>query len=88
MRIAGDAPSEHNTVCAAALRALEVAARHPRCRAELAAEEGAGVNTLFACVRREMPDCVEPALRTLLLVMSYAEAGGAVVHQVAKSNRF
>ena len=74
--IAGDPPSEHNTVCAAALRALEVAARHPRCRAEMLDNSGAGVNTLFACCKAEMQDCVEPALRTLLLIMSYAEVEG------------
>jgi hypothetical protein len=40
------------------------------------------VNCLFACVRREMPDCVEPALRTLLLVMSYAQAEVGLLYKL------
>jgi hypothetical protein len=53
-RIAGDPPNEHDTVCAAALRSLEVAARHPRCRAELLDNDSAGITALFAALRQEM----------------------------------
>jgi hypothetical protein len=60
VRIAGDAPSEHNTVCCAALRALEVAARHPRCRAEILAEVGLALFTHVIIVRQNTVQLMTP----------------------------
>ena len=71
--IRGDPPVDDASSCAAALRALETLARDARCRDELLADGGAGAKTLAAIVRRGVRGCVEPALRTLLLVVSAAE---------------
>ena len=71
--VRGDPPVDDASSCAAALRALETLARDARCRDELLADGGAGAKTLAAIVRRGVRGCVEPALRTLLLVVSAAE---------------
>ena len=71
--VRGDPPVDDASSCAAALRALETLARDARCRDELLADGGAGAKTLAAIVRRGARGCVEPALRTLLLVVSAAE---------------